>query len=397
MVCNLDTGVRYEHPAIASRWRANQPGVDPSEAWFDALGGRPLPYDNDILSPTHGSHTMGTMTGLDEANADTIGVAFGASWIAAKVFNKYGMGNLTWLIKAFQWAVDPDDNPLTVDDVPTVISNSWGFTSPPCDDALWSVMDACEAMGAAIVFAVGNESALGPRTPQDRITTDVNVFSTGATDANENIASFSSLGPSKCDNITIKPEVSAPGVDVRSIRRTGYGTMSGTSMACPHVAGALALLRQVDPDASVDQIKTALYLSARDKGAPGEDNTFGMGIIDLPAAALLLGETPSVEIEVTGPSEVVAGVPVDVTTIVTNLLAQANTLELWATLTGAIGDYSHPLAHWTVTLAPNSTIETTTEATAPLDLPGGDYVLEVKAGSFPFARSSGGAEFTLSH
>ncbi|MAE69629.1 MAG: hypothetical protein CME06_04065 [Gemmatimonadetes bacterium] len=239
------------------------------------MNGRAEPYDDGGMSPTHGSHTIDTMCGLEAATADTIGVAFGAHWIAVKTFDAFGSGATEDILAGFEWAADPDGNPYTVDDVPHVISNSWGLIYPFCDRQFWSAMDAVEAMGAAVVFAAGNEGAtfLHLRSPADRIATPLNAFAVGATNETEAIASFSSRGPSQCDGQTIKPEVAAPGVDVRSIRRGGYGNLSGTSMACPHASGAIAVLRQVDPNASIDELKGALYLSARDKGAPGEDNT----------------------------------------------------------------------------------------------------------------------------
>jgi subtilisin family serine protease len=395
VVCNLDTGVRYLHPAITARWRGFQPGVEASEAWFDALGGKPLPYDNDVLSPTHGSHTMGTMTGLDSATADTIGVAFGAQWIAAKVFNRYGSGTEAGVIRAFQWAADPDDNPMTYTDVPTVISNSWGFFEP-CSPVFWDVIDVCEAMGAAVVFAAGNEAQSGPRSPADRISSDLNAFSVGATDRNENIASFSSRGPSPCDHQTIKPEVSAPGVDVRSIRKdSSYGTMSGTSMACPHVAGAIALLRQVDPGASVEQLKGALYVSARDKGAEGEDNVFGRGIIDLPAAAALLGAPPSVDLSLAlEPTAVHVGDTIVATSSVQNLLSEPNTVQIWATVTGAAGSFAPPEDRWELPLDADESRDFRRTLEIP-QMPVGDYTLEIHAGVFPFARSSAAALFAV--
>ena len=397
VVCNLDTGVRYLHPAITVRWRGFEPGVEAGTAWFDALGGKPLPYDNDVLSPTHGSHTMGTMTGLDPATADTIGVAFGAHWIAAKVFNRYGSGSEAGVIRAFQWAADPDDNPMTYTDVPTVISNSWGFFEP-CSQVFWEVIDVCEEMGAAVVFAAGNEGNVGPRSPADRITTELNTFSTGATDRNENIASFSSRGPSPCDHQTIKPEVAAPGVDVRSIRKDdGYGTMSGTSMACPHVAGALALLRQVDPGASVEQLKAALYLSARDKGTPGEDNTFGRGIIDLPAAAALLGTAPTVDLSLAlDPATVRVGDPLLADATVENLLSEPNEVQVWVTVTGAAGSFAPPESRWMLSLEAGESVDFSRTVEVP-PMPAGDYAMEIHAGVYPFARSSAGALFTVVH
>jgi subtilisin family serine protease len=150
-----------------------------------------------------------------------------------------------------------------------------------------------EAAGVVVVFAAGNEGSRGAsslRTPADRQTTAMNCFSVGALQPGSTaIASFSSRGPSGCVGNPIKPEVCAQGQSVRSSYRNGtYSSLSGTSMACPHVAGAAALLREVDPNLSSEQVKRLLFDSAVDLGAAGEDNTFGNGRINLEAAYNLL-------------------------------------------------------------------------------------------------------------
>ena len=237
---------------------------------------------------------MGTMTGLGATTGDTIGVAFGAQWIAARAIVSGGNANL-----AFQWLADPDGDPNTIDDVPDVISNSWGYHDFSCPQYQWYQIDNCEAAGIVVVFAAGNRSSGDPYpesmwAPASRITTEYNTFSVGAVNGNSDnfpIADFSARGPSQCDHLTIKPEVVAPGVNVRSSVPGGgyqqYG-WSGTSMACPHVAGTVALLRQYNPNASVDTIKWAIMQSATDLGQDGEDNTYGYGIINALGALNLL-------------------------------------------------------------------------------------------------------------
>jgi subtilisin family serine protease len=292
LVGNLDTGVDGNHVALKDRWRGLDAGVPASAAWFDPVTSTTFPFD----AGSHGTHTMGTIAG--KSGADIIGVAYDAKWIAAGVIDRVNIARTySDALLAFQWAADPDGNPGTTSDVPDVISNSWGLTTsmgyPACDSYLWTAIDNVEAAGAVVVFAAGNEGsgAQTIRIPADRIATSVSTFSVGALEQDgTTIASFSSRGPSDCDGSTIKPEVAAVGVDVRSsVPGNSYTTMSGTSMATPHVAGAAALLRQAKPDATADQIKTALYLSAFDLGAVGEDNTFGHGRIDLVAALAFLG------------------------------------------------------------------------------------------------------------
>src|SRR5690606_28828503 len=160
---------------------------------------------------------------------------------------------------------------------------------PACDAGFWQAIDVAEAAGVVVIFAAGNEGSRGAqslRTPADRATTPWNCFSVGALRPGSTaIASFSSRGPSGCVGNPIKPEVCAQGESVRSsIRGGGYGVMSGTSMAAPHVSGAVALLREVDPNLTADQVKQLLFDTADDLGTPGEDNTFGAGRINLESA-----------------------------------------------------------------------------------------------------------------
>jgi subtilisin family serine protease len=304
VVANLDTGVDGNHPALASRWRGTLPGVHWSEAWLDNVhGGSQFPVD----FYSHGTHVMGTITGLGEATGDTIGVAFGAYWIACNSIDQ-GAGPEfdNDVIEAFQWFADPDGDPGTVDDVPDVVQNSWRinesfWSSPPytdCDSRWWEVIDNCEAAGVVVTFSAGNEGP-GSETigsPPDRADTPLNCYAIGAVDATNYsypypIAGFSSRGPSGCvTNFPIKPEVSAPGVDVySSVPGGGYqGGWSGTSMSGPHVAGVVGLMREANPDLTVDEIKFILMETAHDFGDPGDDNTYGMGFIDAYEAVFMV-------------------------------------------------------------------------------------------------------------
>ncbi len=301
LVCNIDTGVDGEHPALAARWRGYGGAHPPEECWLDVLADSVgTPYDID----NHGTHTMGTICGLGESTQDTIGVAWAAQWIATNAIGQAGW-NAEFdndIIACFQWIADPDGDPGTVDDVPDVCQNSWGTDEQPpestwyhrCDDLWWAVIDNCEAAGVVVTFSAGND---GPTTmsigiPADRNSTPWNTYAVGAIDATSYsypypLATFSSRGPSSCDEITIKPEVSAPGVDVvSSIPGGDYAPMSGTSMAGPHVAGVVALMRELDPDLDVDRIKQILMDTAVDHGDTGEDHDYGWGVIDAYAACL---------------------------------------------------------------------------------------------------------------
>jgi len=288
LVCNIDTGVDGNHIALSQSWRGAN-GYPPQESWHDSANpSNSFPHDEH----GHGTHTMGTICGRSSSGNDTIGVAIDAQWIASRAVDVSG-GNIA---AAFQWAADPDGDPNTIHDVPDAISNSWGSIGG-CPPSYYTLIDNCEAAGAAVVFAAGNEGpgAQTLRIPANRITTPHNCFSVGAVNGSNSsypIAYFSSRGPSQCDGQTIKPEIVAPGVNVRSsMPGNAFGSMSGTSMACPHVAGAIALLRQVNPNATVDTIKWALMQSAADLGNAGEDNTYGWGIINVRAAMDLLPTT----------------------------------------------------------------------------------------------------------
>lgn len=309
LVANLDTGVDGAHPALTDRWRGNWHPWQ--ECWRDALGtGTQYPTDTH----GHGTHTMGTMCGAGHATGDTVGVAFEAQWIADNSINQGVSPEFdNDVLGAFQWFTDPDGDPYTTDDVPDVLQNSWGIDSrfgydySDCDYRWQEAIENCEAAGVVVTFSAGNE---GPypqthRSPANICNTTTVNFSVGAVDC-ENygwpypIASFSSRGPSDCDGVTIKPEVSGPGVYVySSYRGGGYVRMSGTSMAGPHVAGVVALMRQANPNADVHTIKTVLMETARDLGTAGEDNSYGWGVIDAYAAVLAVSVVDTIPPEVT--------------------------------------------------------------------------------------------------
>ena len=288
LACDQDTGAEGNHPAFADRWRGLDPGVAPSAAWFDPIGGETFPSD----SGTHGTHTLGTMVG-DDGGSNQIGMAPGAKWIGARTIDVPDGDIFSNAVAAFQWMADPDGNPATTDDVPDVVNNSWGLSQSyygSCRADFNVAIDAVEAAGVAVVFAAGNEgsSAQSLRSPANRIESELNSFSVGALEADgETVASFSSRGPSDCDGQTLKPEIAAVGVDVRSsIPGAAYAGKSGTSMAAPHVSGAILLLRQAFDWATPEDLKYCLYMSAIDRGASGEDNDYGRGSLDVLEAYL---------------------------------------------------------------------------------------------------------------
>jgi Subtilase family len=207
--------------------------------------------------------------------------------------------------------MDPDGNPATAD-YPTVISNSW--VSPAGTDTWFLPMvQAWRALGIVPVFAAGNTAGAGTVGSPASYTESVAV---GAIDENSDLAAFSSEGPITWSavngeglapgTVVDKPDFVAPGEDVMSTVPGGYAEMSGTSMATPHVAAAVALLRQAAPTLTADQAIATLKATADDLGAPGADNQFGAGRIDVYAAIKsILGAPPTTTL-VKAPASIVA-------------------------------------------------------------------------------------------
>ncbi|MDR2835292.1 MAG: S8 family peptidase [Bacteroidales bacterium] len=298
---SVDTGVETEHPAITRNYAGRY--FSQNQCWHGIR--HSYPTDNDG-SNTHGTHTTGTVLGLDRNNNDTIGVAFNSHFIASDPVASSVEELLTpvELLSVYQWALNPDGDENTTNDVPRAINNSWGFdyvtaqSFNPCELQEAEVLITIEVAGICSPFSAGNEgpgnSTIG--FPAMRVFNEVNPLSIGALNVNNSIANFSSRGPATCiteeGSLKIKPEVSAPGVNIRSCRgKNSYSYLSGTSMACPHVTGALLLLAEAFPNASAYELKNAIYKTAIDLGVVGEDNIYGNGIIDVFAAYNYLIDT----------------------------------------------------------------------------------------------------------
>lgn len=314
LLMNIDTGVQFDHPALAARFRGTR--VPMNQAWFDPAGST-SPSDCD----GHGTHTMGIMVGRAPSTGDTVGMAINAEWIAAKTICT--SPHTSNSVAAFQWALNPDGNPSTITDMPDAISCSWydPDVTDECNGIYKTTLNSLEAAGIAVVFSAGNNgpSASTITKPKNISTDEVNAFSVANIDGavylsgnNNPIASSSSRGPSACGgtgSLLIKPEVSAPGTSVRSsYNGGGYSSLTGTSMASPHVAGAIALLKQAAPTLTGRQLKLALYNTAKDLGTAGEDNNYGKGLIDVYAAWQTLGTpdtvapTPITDLSVINPT-----------------------------------------------------------------------------------------------
>ena len=293
-----------DHPALEDAWLGNHQPL--SQAWYGVDS--PTPIDKD---GAHGTHTAGTVLGLDPSTNDTIGVAFNAYVMVTDpiVTSAADIKRLPEYIDVFEFALNPDGDTTTTDDIPDAINNSWGIDTHDdttiCAGYITQMFDAIEAAGIANVYSAGN-SGPGSTTigqPQYVSTGLVNTFTVGAikgADPAFPITSFSSIGPTICNvpagPLKIKPEVVAPGYNVRSSVEDGnYASYNGTSMAGPHVTGAVLLLKEAFPNVSGEEILLALYNSAIDLGVPGEDNVYGRGMIDVLAAfnELSLTHTPT--------------------------------------------------------------------------------------------------------
>jgi subtilisin family serine protease len=293
IICSFDTGIEGNHPAIYSNWKGHD--GDSAAAWFDPITGHKFPHpigNSSSSTYKHGTHTMGIMVGHDDLTGDTVGVAPDAKWISAAVIDVGGAS----IIDAFEWAADPDGDPNTISDLPDVINHSWGISNDflDCNAYFWNMIDNIEALGVVNIFAAGNDGSASATiaNPANRAKDSLNCFAVGNIEGGSRTIYWnSSRGPSDCDFISIKPNVVAPGVNIRSsVPPAIYGFITGTSMAAPHVAGAVAILRQYAPNATVHEIKEALLASATrlPDGEAAPNNTYGWGLINIPAAMAAL-------------------------------------------------------------------------------------------------------------
>jgi subtilisin family serine protease len=273
-VAALDSGVDLTHSELASRYRGG------GNSWFDPYGEHGQPMDLQ----GHGTQVMGVVVA-----GNGIGMAPGARFIAARIFNDAGVSTDSGVHLAFQWLLDPDGNPAT-DDAPDVVNASWGAQLGACDHEFEPDLQALRAARILPVFAAGND---GPGPVSDTSPGNLpEAFAVGALTSESTLAPFSSNGPSRCDGGQF-PSLVAAGAGIRSTDRFGFDAtgLAGTSFAAPHVAGALALLLQVAPRLTASEQASLLTRGAHDLGVPGPDSSFGAGSLDAAAAARLLSPT----------------------------------------------------------------------------------------------------------
>ena len=270
VVASMDTGADLSNPDLAASWRGG------NNSWFDPYGEHPTtPADLN----GHGTNIMGVIVG-GQAGGTAVGVAPQATWIAVKIFNDHGTSSATAIHQGFQWLLDPDHNPNTADS-PQVVNNSWTFATPGCDLSFEPDLQALRAAGILPVFAAGNS---GPTLATSiSPANNPSALAVGATDNNDAILAGSSRGPTACGQSSKSyPDLTAPGWNIRTSGLSGgYMVNSGTSLAAPHVAGALALLLGIFPGLSAADQQAALTHSAVDRGVPGADNDYGAGRLDI--------------------------------------------------------------------------------------------------------------------
>ncbi len=250
VVSIVDTGIDYTHPDLGGS------AVFPNAK---VIGGYDC-YNNDndpMDDHYHGTHVAGIVA----ANGELKGVAYEASLMAYKVLSAYGSGRSSTIIQGIELSTDPDGDPGT-DDGADIINMSLGGSGNP-DDPMSQAVDNAVDSGVVVVVAAGNDysywAILSPGVARKALTV-------GATDKTDRLASFSSKGP-VLSTYAIKPDVTAPGVGILASQLGGGNrSLSGTSMATPHVAGAAALLLQSNPALSPAQVKHILMGTAVDLG-----------------------------------------------------------------------------------------------------------------------------------
>lgn len=290
----LDTGVRWSHHDLEDHmWDGGT--LYPHHGW-NFVSDHNSPADDN----GHGTHVAGTIAG-DGTSGTQTGVAPDAQIMVLKILNSSGSGSLSDMAKAVQFAVDHNAD---------IVNVSVGSANPS-DGTKDYCRDMCNMAYAAdlpMAIAAGNGDGAGGHfaIPYDIYTPgDVPApwygstghsasMTVGATDNNDIIAGFSSYGPTQWNTSIyadylyppglIKPDVSAPGVNITSLLHTsasGYTIKSGTSMATPHLAGTIALILEKNPFLTCSQIDSIIEnFGVVDLGNPGKDTYYGAGRLD---------------------------------------------------------------------------------------------------------------------
>jgi subtilisin family serine protease len=314
VVGGQDTGVAWNHPALIAQYRGtNGAAIAHDYNWHDSIHSEigthttpnPCGYDSPFPCDDNdqGTHTVGTAVGGD-GGANQIGMAPGARWIACRNMDR-GTGKPSTYLECFEWFLAPypvGGTPAQGDPsrAPHVTVNSWGC--PPSEGCsaliLKDAVEAQRAAGIMTVVAAGNGGSACNTVDDPPAIYDAAYSIAAYSAASDTLASFSSRGPVTVDGSgRMKPDLAAPGGGVRSAVPGGYATFSGTSMATPHVVGAVALLWSAIPALKGDVAATENALNASAVPVPladaqcgtvGSPNAlWGFGKLDVAAALTL--------------------------------------------------------------------------------------------------------------
>jgi subtilisin len=262
-VAVLDTGIDGTHPDLAPNYKGGISFV-PDET-------SPMDFNS------HGAHCAGTIAAAIN-DVGVVGVAPAAYLYAVKVLNRSGSGQFSWIIAGIDWCIT---NGIKI------ISMSLGAPSAPT--AVETICNTAWSKGLLLVAAAGNSghAPTGLPTSVGFPARYTNVIAVSAIDSGNVITSFSSAGP--------EVEICAPGLNVLStVPGGGYGTKSGTSMACPHVSGAAALAWGGHRYANNVTIRRLLAWTADNLGNPGRDPLYGYGRVDAEQVATELTVPPAI-------------------------------------------------------------------------------------------------------
>ncbi|MGW4929724.1 S8 family peptidase [Agromyces sp. NPDC004153] len=262
-VAVLDTGYDDTHPDLAGRVLPDSTSFVPGEevAW-DPNG--------------HGTHVASTIAGTGAASGGGHrGVADGASLLVGKVLDQSGYGQDSWIIDAMEWAAER---------APIVSMSLGSMQASDGDDLMADALDGiAEQTGALFVVAAGNNGA--PETIGSPGSAEHALTVGSVDDPSGALSWFSSQGPLVRSG-AMKPEIAGPGNEVTAARSADYAggdgsylTMSGTSMATPHVAGGAAIVKQQHPEYTADQLRAALLSTATDVGLTSYQA--GAGVLDV--------------------------------------------------------------------------------------------------------------------
>lgn len=309
-VCVIDTGIDSNHPDLQGRVKG-QKNFSSDEDLTDEHG--------------HGTHCAGIIGGSGiSSNGEIVGIAPGVTFLSAKALNRYGSGNTAGILSAIRWGIENGADIISMSLGTPGITDGRSILSKACDRAV--------EKGCVVCVSAGND---GPEAGTISIPGDASkVLTVGAIENEKRIAYFSSRGPTEAPAFTgQKPTVIAPGVNIVSAKAeksnhppasgllSDYTTMSGTSMSCPHMAGAAAVILSYfrklanGSPSPQDVIQTITEHCVPIEGA--EENEQGKGLLNVPRALWALKEKfggengPEEEIIETESAEKLPGQPID--------------------------------------------------------------------------------------